>query len=231
MSKSIRIQFTKGSEVRFLSHLDLTRAIERAARRARLPLALSEGFSPRPLIGYGFALPVGVASKAEYADIRLMEEWDPMNFLEHFNRFLPPGVQILAADYLPDGSPALMAEVNSALWKVEIPRASKEDLEEKWQRFRGADSFEVERQTKQGTRLVDIRPLVFGLPRLEQVDQGVEVHCLAAVGNQGNLKMEELGFVLGFNPLEAIVTRVGQYKKEGSYYHPPLGNRGFTWTE
>ncbi len=230
-TSTIRFQFTKGSEVRFLSHLDVLRAFERAVRRAGLPMAYSEGFSPRPIVSYSFPLPVGALSEAEYADYRLVEDWDPAFFLEHFNRYLPPGFQVVQAERLPEGSPALMSEINAALWKVTLPGVSPEDVEGRWQSLKAQDSFVVERQTKRGNRQVNLRPLLFGLPRIAQLEGAVEVHCLAAVGSEGNLRLEELGLLLGFNPAEAVITRLGQFKKVGSVYQAPLGNRGFTWTE
>ncbi|HHY14975.1 MAG TPA: DUF2344 domain-containing protein, partial [Firmicutes bacterium] len=68
MCCTIRFRFSVGGEVRFLSHLDLLRTMERALRRSGLPIAYSEGYSPRPKMSFGFALPVGVLSTAEYGD-------------------------------------------------------------------------------------------------------------------------------------------------------------------
>lgn len=231
MTSTIRFQFTKGQEVRFLSHLDLVRAMERAIRRAGLPMAYSEGFSPRPIMSYSFALPVGVMSEAEYADFRLVEDWDPAYFMEQFNKHLPPGLRVLHAERLPEGTPALMSEINAALWRIRLPQAEQVAVEKRWQELQAVDSFVVERQTKQGSRSVNLRPLLFGVPRIAREGEAVEVHCLAAVGNQGNLRVEELGLLLGFDSAQALITRNGQFKKVGSAYYPPLGNRGCTWTE
>ena len=68
------LQYSKGEEARFLSHLDLMRAMERALRRARLPLAFSEGYNPHPRVAYASALAVGVTSEGEYLDLELEED-------------------------------------------------------------------------------------------------------------------------------------------------------------
>ena len=231
MGSTIRFQFSKGPEVRFVSHLDLARAMERALRRAGLPVALSEGFSPRPQISYGFALPVGALSEAEYADLRLSEDMDPADFIEVYNNHIPPGFKVLQAERLAEGTPSLMSEINAALWKLKLPGMSSESLQQRWQKLQGEDKFVVERQTKKGSRQVDLLPLVHGLVRIEDVSGGAEVELMAAVGREGNLRVEEMALLLGFNQAEAVVTRLGQFKKAGSCYQPPLGNRGFTWTE
>lgn len=231
MSNAIRFQFSKGPEVMFLSHLDVLRAMERALRRAKLPMAFTEGFSPRPIMSFSFALPVGVLSEAEYADFRFAEEMDPADFMERFTYHLPSGFQVIAAEQLAEGSPSLMNEINAALWKVALPHTSRKEIEERLRGLEARDSFVVERQTKKGNRSVDLLPLLFGVSKIEESGNGVDVHCLAGVGNEGNLRVEELGLLLGFSPAEAVITRIGQFKKAGSQYWTPLGNRGFTWTE
>ncbi|HVT77145.1 MAG TPA: TIGR03936 family radical SAM-associated protein, partial [Acidimicrobiales bacterium] len=64
----LRIRYTKLGKVRWISHRDIARCVERAVRRAKLPVAYSEGFSPRPRIAFGLALPTGAESSAEYLD-------------------------------------------------------------------------------------------------------------------------------------------------------------------
>jgi len=69
----LRIRATKLGKVRFTSHRDAARLWERALRRADLPVAASEGFTPRPKISFGLALPTGAESTAEYVDVDLRE--------------------------------------------------------------------------------------------------------------------------------------------------------------
>ena len=64
----VRLRFTKLGKLRFLGHRDLARCWERAIRKAELPIAYSEGFSPRPRMHFGLALPTGCESEAEYGD-------------------------------------------------------------------------------------------------------------------------------------------------------------------
>src|SRR5690554_5367975 len=114
MNKVIRFRFSIGPEVRFLSHLDLLRAMERALRRAGLPAAYSAGFSPRPKMSFGFALPVGVMSVAEYGDFELACKMDPEEFKQVYNRHLPQGLHVLEAKLLAPKAPSLMSVINAA---------------------------------------------------------------------------------------------------------------------
>ncbi|MFN3739590.1 MAG: TIGR03936 family radical SAM-associated protein [Thermodesulfovibrionales bacterium] len=65
----IRAEFSKTGELKYLSHLELSRLIERALRRANIPLSYTEGFHPMPRISFGPALPVGVEGWREYFDM------------------------------------------------------------------------------------------------------------------------------------------------------------------
>lgn len=209
-----------------MSHLDQVRAMERALRRAKLPIAYSGGFTPRPIMSYSFALPVGALSMAEYGDFEFTQELDPKEFLALYNQYLPQGFRILEAECLQEGTLPLMREVNTALWEIFLAGVSAEEITLRWHWIQGEESFVVERETKKGKNMVDIRPFLFGVSQISPSAEGVSFQCLCSLGNEANLRLGELGALLGFDYLEATITRIGQYIKDGDQYHPPLGKRG-----
>ena len=89
----VRIRFSKRGKVRFVSHRDLARSFERAFRVARLPMAFSQGFSPRPKVSLGLALGVGHESDAEYIDLELLEPIDLVALPNALGEALPEGVR------------------------------------------------------------------------------------------------------------------------------------------
>ncbi|NQU17159.1 MAG: DUF2344 domain-containing protein [Candidatus Saganbacteria bacterium] len=93
----IKITYTKGGEVRFISHLDLMRVISRAIRRANLPIAYSQGFNPRMKMSFGQALKVGQSSGSEEAKLTFEEEISPQEVVDRLNLVLPNGVDVLTA--------------------------------------------------------------------------------------------------------------------------------------
>jgi radical SAM-linked protein len=97
---------------RFLSHLETIRLIDRAGRRAKLPIAYSGGFHPHPKISFGPALPVGVAGDNEYLDVELTEDWEPSRLVSTLNEHLHQGFQILDAIKVDSGAPAVEAIVD-----------------------------------------------------------------------------------------------------------------------
>ncbi len=98
---TLRITYSKGEEIKFVSHLDHMRVLERAIRRADLPVAYSQGFNPRMKISFKTrALKVGETSDACQADITFVEEVSPSTVLFELNNTLPKGLLILSVDAL-----------------------------------------------------------------------------------------------------------------------------------
>ena len=106
----LRMQITKEKEIRFISHLEYVRTIERAIRRAKLPAAYSEGFNPHLKFSLASALGVGVVSMAEFVEIELAE---PMEVHE--------AVQKMTAALTANNAPALMASAGGADYLVVLP--------------------------------------------------------------------------------------------------------------
>ena len=98
MNQSIKIKFTKGEEVKFISHRDLMRLFQRAVRRASLPIAYSQGYNPHMKISWGQALKVGQTSEGEFATLHLAEWSKPQEIQDKLNKTLPPGIEIVAAE-------------------------------------------------------------------------------------------------------------------------------------
>lgn len=188
---AIRARFAKLAPVRYISHLDLMRTFERAMRRAKVPLAYSEGYHPRPKFSFASALPVGVTSEAEYADIELTETWEPERFVEQVNRQLPDGIMILSAAVIPEDAPKLMSVIDRATYRC-VPlcqsRGSQGDGADDSEaapaglgfreRLQGAvtdllskNVLTITRERKGKTKQVNIRPLIFDVSAVE-ITQG-----------------------------------------------------------
>src|SRR5579884_25617 len=120
-AQRLRITFTRGEPLRFISHLDLMRFWERALRRAGLVVAYSEGFSPHPQIHLGAPLPLGTTGGAELLDVFLAEPVAPEEFLRRMQPQLPPGVAIDDAREIPLTLPSLQSQLRAAEYRVTLP--------------------------------------------------------------------------------------------------------------
>lgn len=117
----LRFQITKDKEIRFISHLEYLRTIGRAFRRAKLPVAYSQGFNPHMKYSLASALGVGVVSRAEYVELDLTEPVVPSEAAEAFKKALPRGIRVLAYDAVDDHAQALMAAAGGAGYRVSVP--------------------------------------------------------------------------------------------------------------
>src|SRR3954464_13341272 len=104
---TIRIRFSKLGKIRFTSHRDVARIWERALRRASVPVAYTQGFSPHPKLSFGLALSTGHESLGEYLDVDLAEPVDVESIPARLDPCLPVGLHVQAADEIEPGTPSL----------------------------------------------------------------------------------------------------------------------------
>lgn len=154
----VRIRYAKRGRLRFTSHRDFARALERAVRRAELPIAYSAGFSPHPKISYVGAAPTGVASEAEYAELGLRREMDPEELRVALDDVLPDGIDVVEAVTAASGS--LPDRIEVSRWRLELPGVEPAALRAAVEKFTAAEQVPVERLTKQGRRTLDARAAV-----------------------------------------------------------------------
>ncbi|QOC95202.1 TIGR03936 family radical SAM-associated protein [Micromonospora craniellae] len=155
------MRYAKRGPLRFTSHRDFARAFERALRRAGVPMAFSQGFTPHPKISYASAAPTGVASEAEYLEIGLREPVDPAQLREALDTALSPGLDVLDA-VVATGS-GLSDRIQASHWRIELPQVDPEIVAKAVTTFLAADEVLVERMTKQGRRTFDARAAVVGI--------------------------------------------------------------------
>jgi radical SAM-linked protein len=145
--------------VRFTSHRDFARAFERAVRRASVPVAYSQGFTPHPKISYVGAAPTGVASEAEYLEIGLQARVEPEWLRAALDEALSPGLDVLAA--VEDAGGASLADrIDASRWRIELDGVSAAAARSAVDAFVAAPEVPVERLTKQGRRRFDARAAV-----------------------------------------------------------------------
>ena len=102
----MRVTFCKQGRLALLSHLEIARALERAVRRAGLPFAISQGFSPHMKIAFGAALPVGVGGMREIFDLQLVRYISPEKALSALQAASVPDLMIKDCFYIEPGDDA-----------------------------------------------------------------------------------------------------------------------------
>jgi radical SAM-linked protein len=163
----IRIRATKIGKVRFTSHRDAARMWERALRRAGMPVAFTEGFTPRAKLSFGLALPTGAESIAEYVDIELQRDIvasdvDLDTLPARLSDALPNGFDVLAAVDRDTGADSLQEAVTSCTWQLWSTQLTAEDHREACRLLESAELV-LERERKGKRSADDVRPMILDL--------------------------------------------------------------------
>lgn len=199
----VRITFAKTDLMRFTGHLDLHRAWERLVRRARLPLAYSQGFSPHPRINLASALPLGFTSDCELVDIWLEQEIAAEDIRQALAQAAPPGISILAVVPVDDRLPALQAAVDASQFSVAFLDAV-DNLETSCHTL--LDEKSLPRQWRK--KPYDLRPLILDLRLLPDDDQGHRRLMVTLTAREGATgRPEEVISALGYLPESTRVHR------------------------
>lgn len=167
----IRIRYAKRGPLRFTSHRDFARAIERAIHRANVPIAFSQGFSPHPKLSFASAAPTGVASEAEYLEIGLRERVSPDELRIALDAALSPGLDLMEA-VEARSTDSLADRITASRWQVELPGVTSDSLEQAIKLFLAREEVLVERLTKQGRRTFDARGAVHSMRQVPAPEVG-----------------------------------------------------------
>ncbi len=168
----LRLRYARRGRLRFSSHRDFQRALERALRRAEVPVAFSQGFNPRPRVSYANAAATGVASEAEYVELSVTAVLDPERVRAALDAALPPGLDVL--DVVAARTPDLVGRLEASVYEVRLPGADAGAVAAAVEAFLAAPEVEVERLTKNGMRRFDARAAVLRLELRATPDPGAE---------------------------------------------------------
>ncbi len=191
----LRIKYKKLNNMKFLSHLELIKTIERVFRRMNLPMKFSQGFSPKPKISYAAPLPVGVESDCEFLDVELVEKIDIKELLATQKDFLPNGIVFEEAKYFGKTS-SLMSIVTDSTYIIQVETESnfeKKDIEDKISSFLSNEEITYEKlNKKKKMKVVDVKPFISNFDVLTVDENRIILKTLLRTGSNGNLKPEKL---------------------------------------
>ncbi|MGI6647732.1 MAG: TIGR03936 family radical SAM-associated protein [Bacillota bacterium] len=164
-----RIEYSKQGPMAYISHLDLTRTFERAARRAGLPVALSQGYHPHYKFSFGSVLPVGMEGEREYLDMELNGQSAPAEIGQTLQQQMPLGLKIRQVRMVPLEAPSLMALIDIARYAITAqlcPVAgilSSAEFTQSLAQALARESWPIVRSSVKGTREIEARDSVIQL--------------------------------------------------------------------
>jgi radical SAM-linked protein len=214
----VRIRFSKLGKIRFTSHRDVARIWERALRRAAVPVAYTEGFSPHPKLSFGLALSTSHESLGEYLDVDLAEPVALEDFPARLDPGLPIGLDVQAAAEIASGTPSLQQAVTSCTWHIEVTGLGEDaELSERVARCLDATSLVVTRERKGQKVIDDLRPAILSLT----ADTGRPLLTAELATQPRGVRPSELVALLGDDVSEGRVCRLHQWlSSDGARVEP-----------
>lgn len=181
---NIRLKFKKEGPIRFVGHLDLMRTFQKIFRRAGIPIAYSEGFSPHQIFSFASALAVGVSSEGEYMDLKLTEDILIDDLIKMINDHSPLGIQIIEGVILQNKEPAAMASVMAAKYKIiQYNQVLTSDIIDYGM---NQESLIIQKKTKKGKiNDIDLKPGILTIKLEDSV-----IWMTLATGSHFNIKPE-----------------------------------------
>ncbi|MDP2181452.1 MAG: TIGR03936 family radical SAM-associated protein [Actinomycetota bacterium] len=188
----LRACFHKRGRLRYLSHLEVMRATERAVRRAALPYALTRGFNPHMKLAFGPALPVGTLGEREYFDLWLREYVPAEETLARLVASTPPDLAPAEMRYVAGTLPSLSAACNVGVYELSVDPegADRESLQAALDDVVAGGTLEVEHKGK--TKVFDLAQCLPKETRVRLQDDGAVIDMMTRMGQEGSLRPEAL---------------------------------------
>lgn len=190
----IRVKFNKTGDLIYIGHLDVMRYFQKMNRRAGLDLKYSQGFNPHQQMAFAQPLGVGIVSESEYVDIELNSiSCTEAELVEKMNAVSVPEIRIIGARILPDGAKNAMASVAAALYSIDLkPNFFPTNLKSSdlsVEKFLAQDLICIEKETKTGTKEIDIKPFIYQMEEASAKEGGFfPVVALLDASSANNLK-------------------------------------------
>jgi radical SAM-linked protein len=205
----LRIKFSRGTEIKFISHLDIVRLWQRAFNRAGIEIAYSTGFTPHPRISLAAPLPLGVTSEAELMDIFCIKGVAPHFFVSAVNQQLPAGMTVDKVYPMSFDLPSLQSLVSLAEYKVELNTENgPQDVKKALETLLALEHLPWQHQRDTGPHHYDIRALINDLWMIEWTPPvgilGMRLQC----DSNGSGRPEQVAAALGFTERPKSVHRI-----------------------
>jgi radical SAM-linked protein len=190
-----RVRFSKTGRLRFLSHHDILRLFERALRRTGLPLRMTEGYNPHPIIAFPTALGLGIESLDEIMEFELASWVAPRSIQQQIASQLPEGLGIASVEAFARQARSFVDYVE---YEAAIPGQGA-GLADRIRAFLEQKEVRVERKSDKGSRTIEIRQYVMALDQ-----EGDKVFLRIRVTDGGTAKPEEVLRAVGVEINEGV---------------------------
>jgi radical SAM-linked protein len=212
----VRMWFVKQGDLKFISHLDLQRFMQRALKRSGLPLWHTEGFNPHPYVTFALPLSLGQESRCEIVDFRLTNPMSMQAVKSAMEKVMPTDMRVLAV------APPMQKAKMIALAHYHICFHNWANQKDKVTDFLCQKEILVKKRTKKGGEsTVDLAPAMSEISvTTREQDLVISLHLPAgsSVNLNPTLLVGALEEAFGESPLGASITRMGVFTADGKVF-------------
>lgn len=217
------IKFTKEENIKFISHLDVLKTIQKNIRRAELPIEYSKGFNPHMSTSIAQPLSVGVYSCGEYMDMVLEREMDENEIIDRLNKTAPSGIKYISALAIPyvEGErkvPQAMAMIDAARYTIKVKYSNVSNLEKEMNELISKDEWNTIKKSKKGEREVNLKSLIKEF-NFWIKDEVLVLNVLISTGSREHLSADLLVKYIQENTSNALVDSFVAIKREEMYFY------------
>lgn len=217
------IKYSKGYDIKFVSHLDIMRNIQRAFNRSGLPVEHSKGFNPHMIMSIAQPLSVGIYSDGEYMDVEFFEEVSEEEIKSKFNEASPVDLKIIDVlkiekKYYDDGKKVeqSMAAIDAARYTINIRYKNVENLDEDMKKLLSKTEWITLKKSKKTEKMVNIKSMIRKLNY--KIDGStLQIDTLLSCGSRENLSPELLCNYIKDNTSYADVDLFCEVRREEMY--------------
>nr|WP_206151578.1 TIGR03936 family radical SAM-associated protein [Clostridium sp. SM-530-WT-3G] len=217
------LKFTKEENIKFISHLDVLKTIQKNIRRAELPIEYSKGFNPHMSTSIAQPLSVGVYSSGEYMDMVLEREMDENEIIDRLNKTAPSGIKYISALAIPyvEGEkkvPQAMAMIDAARYTIKIKYSDVSNLENEMNELLSKPEWNTIKKSKKGEKEVNLKNFIKEL-NFWIKDEVLVLNTLISTGSREHLSADLLVKYIQENTSNALVDSFVAIKREEMYFY------------
>ena len=217
------LKFTKEENIKFISHLDVLKTIQKNIRRAELPIEYSKGFNPHMSTSIAQPLSVGVYSSGEYMDMVLEREMDENEIIDRLNKTAPSGIKYISALAIPyvEGEkkvPQAMAMIDAARYTIKIKYSDVSNLENEMNELLSKPEWNTIKKSKKGEKELNLNNFIKEL-NFWIKDEVLVLNTLISTGSREHLSADLLVKYIQENTSNALVDSFVAIKREEMYFY------------
>jgi radical SAM-linked protein len=216
-------KFTKEENIKFISHLDVLKTIQKNIRRAGLPVEFSQGFNPHMNTSIAQPLSVGVYSSGEYMDMVLTTEVDEKEIVDKLNATAPSGIKYISATAVPytEGEkkvPQGMALIDAARYTIKVKYSDVSALEKEMNELLEVKEWITIKKSKKGEKEVNLKTFVKEFSFWIK-DEYLVLNVLISTGSREHLSADLLVSYIQEKTSNSVLDAFVNIKREEMYFY------------